>query len=156
MRIKDPTSLIERFTEFADLKTGILKDAKVHLERKASVMPGYYADEQALEKLIKEQHDPLHYETFEGEVPPEYGQLLYGIRSRPKTLISDLTDCRQVYIMYWPQLARKAFLVVFLGEVASLAKQRGRSKSSSRPDKRPPDAGLEVLACLWRGRPYSR
>ena len=79
MQIKNTTSFIEPYSEFIDFKTGTLKDPKVHIERKLSVMRGYYADEKALENIIQSENDPLHYETFEGEVPPEYGQLLYGI-----------------------------------------------------------------------------
>ncbi len=89
MEIKDTTSLIEPFSEFIDFKTATLKDAKVHIKRNASVMRGYYADEQALEKVIEEQNDPLHYETFEGKVPEEYGQLLFGISKLQAGLIGN-------------------------------------------------------------------
>ena len=89
MEIKDTTSLIEPFSEFIDFKTATLKEAKVHIERNASVMRGYYADEQALEKVIEELNDPLHYETFEGKVPEEYGQLLFGISKLQAGLIGN-------------------------------------------------------------------
>ena len=78
MKIKDDTSLIEPFSEFIDLETISIKDPKVHTERRVSVMKGYYKDEKALEKII-EHGDPLHYETFESNIPEEYGHLIYGL-----------------------------------------------------------------------------
>lgn len=79
MQVKKTTSLIEPFSEFVDLEMVILKDAKVHIKRKASVMKGYYKNEEALEQLIGQYDDPLHYETFECEIPEEYGHMIYGL-----------------------------------------------------------------------------
>ena len=62
-----------------DLATGEMPEAKNHLIRRASDMRGHYADENALEKLIAEGDDPLHYEVFEVPVPEEAGQLMYCI-----------------------------------------------------------------------------
>lgn len=62
-----------------DLETGEMPEATNHLVRRASDMPGYYADSAALERLITEQNDPLHYEVFEVPVPEEPGQLMYCI-----------------------------------------------------------------------------
>lgn len=62
-----------------DLENGLIPAATDHLVRTASDMAGHYADSDALEKLIAEQNDPLHYEVFEVPVPQEYGQLMYCI-----------------------------------------------------------------------------
>jgi len=61
-----------------DVATGIIKDYKNHIVRKASSMRGYYADAGALEALIA-VGDPIHYEVFERTVPEEYGNLMAGI-----------------------------------------------------------------------------
>ena len=50
-----------------------------HVVRRASDMRGYYEDEEALERLIAEGEDPLHYEVFEDPVPEEYGHLMFCI-----------------------------------------------------------------------------
>jgi len=62
-----------------DLETGDMPEATNHLVRRASDMRGYYADAAALDRLIQEQEDPLHYEVFELPVPQESGQLMYCI-----------------------------------------------------------------------------
>jgi len=62
-----------------DLESGDMRGATNHLIRRASDMRGYYADSVALDHLIQEQDDPLHYEVFELPVPQETGQLMYCI-----------------------------------------------------------------------------
>ena len=62
-----------------DLIEGVMDQPDRHLVRQASVMRGYYADAAALERLIAEHGDPLHYETFEKDVPEQYGQLCFCI-----------------------------------------------------------------------------
>jgi glucose-6-phosphate isomerase, archaeal len=89
MQIKKTTSLIEPFSEFIDLETATLKDAQVHIKRNASVMKGYYKDEKSLEKLIKQQGDPLHYETFEHHIPQEYGHMIYGLSKLQPGVVGD-------------------------------------------------------------------
>ncbi len=89
MQIKETTSLIEPINEFIDLDTVTLKNPQKHVKRNASVMQGYYQDQAALDKLIREQGDPLHYETFECEVPPEYGQMIYGLSRLQPGVIGD-------------------------------------------------------------------
>lgn len=89
MQIKETTSLIEPFSEFIDLETATLKDAQVHIQRNASVMKGYYKDEKAIEKLIKQHGDPLHYETFERQIPHEYGHLIYGLSKLQPGVVGD-------------------------------------------------------------------
>ena len=71
----DPSSLMAPFGVNVDLIEGIMDRCDRHIIRKASVMRGYYADEAALERLITDSNDPLHYETFEKDVPEKFGQL---------------------------------------------------------------------------------
>ncbi|MHC4636517.1 MAG: glucose-6-phosphate isomerase family protein [Planctomycetota bacterium] len=78
MQIKNTTSLIEPFSNFIDLEKIEFTDCKVHGVRNASVMRGYYKNDAALETII-EMDDPLHYETFECEIPEEYGHMIYGL-----------------------------------------------------------------------------
>ena len=79
MDIKETTSFLEPFTVVFDLIAGIMKNPKARIIRRASDMRGYYKDKEDLERLISEQDDPLHYETFECDVPEEYGQLVFCI-----------------------------------------------------------------------------
>jgi glucose-6-phosphate isomerase, archaeal len=80
-------SVVELMRPFGvdiNLETGEMKDPDRHLVRHASDMRGYYADGEALERLIEEQNDPLHYEVFEKDVPLEYGQIMFCIsKTRP-------------------------------------------------------------------------
>lgn len=62
-----------------DLVEGVLANPAVTVTRCASAMRGHYADAAALERLIEEQGDPLHYEVFEAAVPEEYGHLRFCI-----------------------------------------------------------------------------
>ena len=71
--------LMQPFSVNVDLVEGVLDRPDHHVVRPASVMRGYYADPAALERLIADQDDPIHYETFEKNVPEEYGQLLLCI-----------------------------------------------------------------------------
>jgi glucose-6-phosphate isomerase, archaeal len=72
-------TIMAPFTVNYDLSTGEMLNPKSHLIRRASDMRGHYADSGALEKLISEGGDPLHYEVFETPVPEEYGHLMYCI-----------------------------------------------------------------------------
>lgn len=78
MLIKD-NKFMSPFGVYIDPDTGTMKDPSRVLTRKASDMIGYYADAEALQRLIDEQADPLHYEVFEVPVPEEYGQLMFCI-----------------------------------------------------------------------------
>ena len=79
MDVKESTRFIDPFTVEIDIESGIMTDPKTHLVRNASDMKGYYEDQDALEMLIQEHHDPLHYEVFEVPVPEDYGHLMYCI-----------------------------------------------------------------------------
>ena len=59
-----------------DLVEGAMREPDRILVRRASDMQGYYRDEAALQRLIDEQGDPVHYEVFERHVPEQYGHLL--------------------------------------------------------------------------------
>jgi glucose-6-phosphate isomerase len=72
-------ALMDPFSIDIDLETGVLANPTSHLVRRASDLRGYYADAAALERLIAEGDDPLHYEVFEVPVPEEAGQLMYCI-----------------------------------------------------------------------------
>jgi len=82
-------SLMDPFSVDIDIDAGIMKNATNHLVRKASDMHGYYADEAALERLIAEQDDPLHYEVFEIPVPEECGHLMYCISTLQPGRVGD-------------------------------------------------------------------
>ena len=81
--------LMDPFSVEIDLDKGIMKEATNHLVRKASDLRGYYADEAALERLIVEQGDPLHYEVFEVPVPEERGHLMYCISTLQPGRVGD-------------------------------------------------------------------
>jgi glucose-6-phosphate isomerase len=72
-----------------DLIEGAMVEPDRHMIRNASVMHGYYADEQALDRLIEADNDPLHYEVFEKEIPEEYGHLLLCISKLQPGLIGE-------------------------------------------------------------------
>lgn len=75
----DAVELMKPFGAAINLDTGEMADPDTHLVRRASDMRGHYADEAALEALIKEQGDPLHYEVFEKDVPEQYGHVRFCI-----------------------------------------------------------------------------
>ena len=62
-----------------DLVEGVMQRHDRVVTRKASAMRGHYADEGALQRLIDERNDPVHYEVFEKVIPEEYGQLVFCI-----------------------------------------------------------------------------
>lgn len=72
-----------------DLAEGVMDRSDRVITRKASDMLGYYADERALERLIDEGADPVHYEVFEKIVPPEQGQLALCISSLQPGLVGE-------------------------------------------------------------------
>lgn len=61
-----------------DLVEGEMKQPDRVLVRTAADMTGYYRDEAALQRLVAD-HDPVHYEVFEKNIPEEYGHLLLCI-----------------------------------------------------------------------------
>jgi glucose-6-phosphate isomerase len=79
MPAKPRTSLLDPFGVQFDLAKGTMDNPHEHLVRRASEMRGYYAGEAALEALIAEHDDPVHYEIFEAPVPEEHGQIRFCI-----------------------------------------------------------------------------
>jgi glucose-6-phosphate isomerase len=84
-----PVNPLLPFTVDINLETGEMPGATRRLVRKASDMRGYYADAAALERLIREQNDPVHYEVFEVPVPEERGHLMYCISTLQPGLIGE-------------------------------------------------------------------
>ena len=67
---------VQPFGVDIDLVEGVMRQHDRVVTRKASDMRGYYVDQPALERLIEEQNDPLHYEVFEKDIPEQSGQLV--------------------------------------------------------------------------------
>ena len=82
-------TLINPFGIDLDLAEGVMRQPKNHLVRRASDMRGYYADAAALEQLIAERQDPVHYEVFEVPVPEERGHLMYCISTLQPGLVGE-------------------------------------------------------------------
>ncbi len=85
----DQSTLINPFTVEIDFAELVMSAPDVHNQRPASAMRGYYQDNAALERLIAEGHDPMHYETFEKRVPEEYGHLLFCISKIQPGLVGE-------------------------------------------------------------------
>jgi len=83
------TLWIEPFGVQFDLAAGIMENPTAQIDRRASDMRGYYADEAALERLIAAQGDPVHYETFESPVPEQAGHLRYCISKLYPGVVGD-------------------------------------------------------------------
>jgi glucose-6-phosphate isomerase, archaeal len=88
-KIDPAPSLILPFAVQFDLAAGIMQHPDGHIIRRASDMHGYYADEAALQRLIAEQADPPHYETFESRVPEAYGHVKFGVTKLHPGVIGD-------------------------------------------------------------------
>jgi len=71
--------IIQPWAVDIDLIDGTMSEPDNHIVRKTSEMRKYYADEAALERLIAEANDPLHYEVFEKTIPQEQGHLMLCI-----------------------------------------------------------------------------
>jgi glucose-6-phosphate isomerase len=84
-----PATFINPFGVQLDLEQGLMPQASNHIVRRACDMRGYYADGAALERLIAEKQDPLHYEVFEVPVPAERGHLMYCISTLQPGLVGE-------------------------------------------------------------------
>lgn len=62
-----------------DLGDGTMKDPDRHSYTMASTMIPYYADTEAITRLVETQNDPVHYEVFEKDIPQEEGHILICI-----------------------------------------------------------------------------
>ena len=83
------TTLINPFTVNIDLAENVMLEPDIRNVRNASMMRGYYKNNAALEKIIKEGNDPLHYETYERHVPEEYGHLLFCVSKVQPGLVGE-------------------------------------------------------------------
>jgi glucose-6-phosphate isomerase len=83
------TALLAPFGVELDLDTGRMLEPRHHLVRRASDLRGYYADAAALEWLIADGGDPVHYEVFEVPVPAEQGHLMYCISTLQPGVVGD-------------------------------------------------------------------
>jgi glucose-6-phosphate isomerase len=66
---------MQPFAVDVDMADGVMDECDRVITRRASDMLGYYADDRALRRLVREEADPVHYEVFEKTVPAEYGHL---------------------------------------------------------------------------------
>ena len=82
-------NIIDPFGISIDLESGIMKNPKRITVRKASDMKGYYKNEKALNELIENNSNPVHYEVFEVPVPEIYGHLMYCISTLQPGLVGD-------------------------------------------------------------------
>ncbi len=89
MQAVEGTSFIEPFSVDVDIDRAEMPEATNHTVRRASAMRGHYADEDALERLIADHGDPVHYEVFEVPVPEEYGHLMYCISTLQPGTVGD-------------------------------------------------------------------
>lgn len=87
--LESKTSFINPFTVTFDLAELTMDEPDAHNIRNASAMRGYYKDGGALDQIIADGNDPLHYETYEKQVPEEYGHLLFCISKIQPGLVGD-------------------------------------------------------------------
>ena len=120
MSAQDSPSLTDPFSVALDLEAGVMKDPRTHLVRRASDMRGHYADEAALERLIAENGDPLHYEVFEVPVPHEAGQLMFCISTLQPGLVGD--ECFMTKGHYHQVAATAEIYLCLRGEGTMLMK----------------------------------
>ena len=71
--------MMRPFSTDIDLLDGTMAAPERLVVRRASEMRGYYADGAALEQLIREHADPVHYEVFDKTIPETQGHLLVCI-----------------------------------------------------------------------------
>ncbi len=80
---------MQPFSVSLDLEKALMLSPKRLVRRSASDMRGYYKDAEALERLIAERGDSLHYEVSEVPVPEEAGQLMYCVSTLQPGLVGD-------------------------------------------------------------------
>ncbi len=89
MAESDRAKLTDPFSVALDLEQAALAEVAEHLVRRAADMRGYYADEEALEELIREHDDPVHYEVFDTPVPEAAGHLKFCISKLQPGTVGD-------------------------------------------------------------------
>ena len=121
------------FAVTIDTATGALPEARNHLLRKASDMKGYYTDESALERLIVEGNDPLHYEVFEVPVPEEAGHLMYCISKLQPGRVGN--ECFMTKGHYHAVAATAEIYLCFQGEGYMVMKTQDGKSHCERMEK---------------------
>jgi glucose-6-phosphate isomerase, archaeal len=124
------TRFIAPFSVDLDLERGLMHHAKNHLVRRASDMRGYYADEAALNRLIEDQNNPVHYEVFEVPVPESYGHLMYCISALQPGAVNG--ECFMTKGHYHERLNTGEIYLCLRGEGLMLMKT-GDGKFASEP-----------------------
>ena len=81
--------IMSPFSVEIDLAAGAMKSPERRIVRNASAMRGHYKAGAALEKLIAEQGDPLHYAVDERPVPEEYGHIMFCISTLQPGKVGD-------------------------------------------------------------------
>ncbi len=66
-----------------------MQDPARHKVTRAANLRGYYAGNDALEAIIEQGDNPVHYEVFEKDVPEEYGHMLFCISKLQPGLVGD-------------------------------------------------------------------
>lgn len=127
---RQETTFIQPFGVELDLERGLMPGAKNHLVRRASAMRGYYADNAALERLIVEKNDPVHYEVFEVPVPEERGHLMYCISTLHPGLVGE--ECFMTKGHYH-SLSNTAEVYLCLRGEGYLVMKTAEGKSSVEP-----------------------
>ena len=113
---------VDPFGVELDLEQGVMHAATRHTIRRASDMRGYYADQDALEQLIVQDNDPLHYEVFEIPVPEEEGHLMYCISKLQAGRVGQ--ECFMTKGHYHTRLATAEVYLCLRGEGLMLMKTR--------------------------------
>lgn len=130
----EPTqAAMQPFTVDIDTATGAMPGARNRLVRRASDLKGYYADGAALERLITEGDDPLHYEVFEVPVPEEAGQLMYCISKLQAGRVGD--ECFMTKGHYHTVESTAEIYLCLQGEGYMLMKTRDGQSSCERMAK---------------------
>jgi len=68
----------ESFSKQLDLQTGVLEPVECVIQRRLSDMRNIYIDEEARERIEREEGDRLIYEVFVTKLPEKEGHLSYG------------------------------------------------------------------------------
>ncbi len=127
---REETTFIQPFGVELDLEQGLMPRAKNHLVRRASAMRGCYADSAALERLILEKNDPVHYEVFEVPVPEERGHLMYCISTLQPGLVGE--ECFMTKGHYH-SVSNMAEVYLCLRGEGYLVMKTAEGKSSAEP-----------------------
>ena len=128
------TQYMDPFGATVDLVTGVFEDPDHHLVRNASTMRGHYADAAALERLIEDHDDPLHYEVFEKKLPEERGHLLFCISKLQPGLVGE--ECYMTKGHYHTVSETAEIYFCFRGEGYMLMKTPDGARCVAEPMRR--------------------